>query len=106
MMTVGLWFTAWTPYLTIAWAGILTDGARLTPLATIWGSVFAKASACYNPLIYAISHPKYRAALFKKFPSLACTAEPEYAGDNRSEMSSTTAISDATSEKQEKTSEA
>ncbi|CAG7722977.1 unnamed protein product, partial [Allacma fusca] len=38
----------------------------------IWGSVFAKANAIYNPIVYGISHPKYRAALQKKFPSLSC----------------------------------
>ncbi|RWS24862.1 ocellar opsin-like protein [Leptotrombidium deliense] len=107
MMTVGLWFLAWTPYLTIAWTGILTNGDYLTPLATIWGAVFAKAAACYNPIVYAISHPKYKQALYKKFPSLVCgTVEKEYTGDTRSEMSVTTAISDQSSIKSDKTSEA
>jgi r-opsin len=91
MTTVSLWFVAWTPYLTIAWMGILTNGDNLTPLATIWGSVFAKASACYNPIVYGISHPKYRQALLTKFPSVACASEPTSSGDDsKSEMSVTT----------------
>ncbi|NP_001164379.1 long wavelength sensitive opsin 1 [Nasonia vitripennis] len=74
LMTISLWFMAWTPYLVINWAGIF-DLARLTPLFTIWGSVFAKANAVYNPIVYGISHPKYRAALFARFPSLACAGD-------------------------------
>ena len=78
-MTISLWFMAWTPYLVINFTGVL-DGAPLTPLATIWGSLFAKANAVYNPIVYGISHPKYRAELYKKFPSLACQASPDESG--------------------------
>lgn len=70
-MTIGLWFFAWTPYLVINYAGIF-ETAKISPLFTIWGSVFAKANAVYNPIVYGISHPKYRAALEKRFPSLGC----------------------------------
>lgn len=71
LMTISLWFMAWTPYLVINFTGVF-ETAPISPLATIWGSLFAKANAVYNPIIYGISHPKYRAALFQKFPSLAC----------------------------------
>lgn len=71
LMTIALWFFAWTPYLVINYAGIF-ETATISPLFTIWGSVFAKANAVYNPIVYGISHPKYRAALQKRFPSLAC----------------------------------
>lgn len=64
-------FMAWTPYLVINFGSIL-DLAKITPLGSIWGSVFAKANSIYNPVVYGISHPKYRAALIKTFPSLAC----------------------------------
>ncbi|XP_014229778.1 rhodopsin, long-wavelength-like [Trichogramma pretiosum] len=79
LMTISLWFMAWTPYLVINWAGIF-ELARLTPLFTIWGSVFAKANSVYNPIVYGISHPKYRAALFAKFPSLACAGDAPAGG--------------------------
>ncbi|XP_055611000.1 opsin-1-like [Uranotaenia lowii] len=71
LVTISLWFMAWTPYLVINFTGIF-DAAPITPLATIWGSLFAKANAVYNPIVYGISHPKYRAALYKTFPSLSC----------------------------------
>ncbi|XP_008480124.1 rhodopsin-like [Diaphorina citri] len=71
LMTISLWFLAWTPYLVINFGGIL-EMVEINPLITIWGSVFAKANAVYNPIVYAISHPKFRQALDKKFPSLVC----------------------------------
>ncbi|KAK4296001.1 hypothetical protein Pmani_031468 [Petrolisthes manimaculis] len=85
LMTVSLWFMAWTPYLIINFAGMINK-ASVTPLFSIWGSVFAKANAVYNPIVYAISHPKYRAALEKKLPCLACATDGR---DNHSEVVST-----------------
>lgn len=75
LMTISLWFMAWTPYLVINYSGMFSL-VKISPLFTIWGSLFAKANAVYNPIVYGISHPKYRAALFEKFPSLACASPP------------------------------
>uniref|UniRef100_A0A481C5Y5 Melanopsin isoform 1 n=1 Tax=Sus scrofa TaxID=9823 RepID=A0A481C5Y5_PIG len=74
LTTVSLWFIAWTPYFLINMAGLLHK-PMVTPLFSIWGSVFAKANAVYNPIVYAISHPKYRAAMEKKLPCLSCATE-------------------------------
>jgi r-opsin len=52
-MTISLWFMAWTPYLVINYVGIF-NGASISPLFTIWGSLFAKANAIYNPIVYGI----------------------------------------------------
>ncbi|XP_023940138.1 opsin-1 [Bicyclus anynana] len=87
LMTISLWFMAWTPYLVINYAGIF-ETMTISPLVTIWGSVFAKANAVYNPIVYGISHPKYRAALYARFPGLACQAAAE---DNGSVASAATA---------------
>nr|ANN11841.1 long wavelength sensitive opsin 2 [Steraspis amplipennis]APY20665.1 long wavelength sensitive opsin 2 [Steraspis amplipennis] len=88
LMTIALWFFAWTPYLVTNYTGIL-ETANISPLATIWCSLFAKANAVYNPIVYAISHPKYKQALYKKFPSLAC-ATP--ADDTTSTASGVTSV--------------
>jgi r-opsin len=93
LMTISLWFMAWTPYLIINFAGIF-DLAHLTPLATIWGSLFAKANAIYNPIVYGISHPKYRAALLKTFPSLACGSDDHHSVDDKSTVSGVTTVTD------------
>nr|ALB34912.1 LW opsin [Phausis reticulata] len=92
LMTISLWFLAWTPYLVTNYAGIF-DGSKISPLATIWSSLFAKANAVYNPIVYGISHPKYRQALQKKFPSLVCSSEADDA------VSQTTAATGASEEK-------
>lgn len=49
---------AWTPYLVINYLGIF-EGMEITPLFTIWGAVFAKTNACYNPIVYAIRSVKH-----------------------------------------------
>nr|AAT91644.1 long wavelength-sensitive rhodopsin [Apodemia mormo] len=89
LMTISLWFMAWTPYLVINFTGVF-ETAKITPLFTIWGSVFAKANTIYNPIVYGISHPKYRAALYARFPSLACQPSPDESGSVAS--SATTAV--------------
>ncbi|ROT69173.1 rhodopsin [Penaeus vannamei] len=60
------------------------------------GAPSSKANAVYNPIVYAISHPKYRAALEKKLPCLACATEGR---DGGSDAGSTTTAE--TSEKTE-----
>nr|BAQ54866.1 opsin, long-wavelength sensitive type [Anax parthenope] len=91
LMIISLWTMAWTPYFIINCIGIF-ETATISPLATIWGSVFAKASACYNPIVYGISHPKYRAALNEKLPFLVCgsTEAPIQPGDAQSQASTDT----------------
>jgi hypothetical protein len=54
-MTISLWFMAWTPYLVINYTGVF-ESAPISPLATIWGSLFAKANAVYNPIVYGIRY--------------------------------------------------
>ncbi|KAG7200523.1 hypothetical protein KM043_001087 [Ampulex compressa] len=94
LMTISLWFMAWTPYLIINWSGIFNT-MKISPLTTIWGSLFAKANAVYNPIVYGISHPKYRAALFQRFPSLACAPEPAPPGaDATSTVSGVTTVAE------------
>uniref|UniRef100_A0A182K286 G-protein coupled receptors family 1 profile domain-containing protein n=1 Tax=Anopheles christyi TaxID=43041 RepID=A0A182K286_9DIPT len=90
LVTISLWFMAWTPYTVINYTGVFKT-AQISPLATIWGSVFAKANAVYNPIVYGISHPKYRAALLRRFPSLACGDSPG-PGDDKSLASEASGI--------------
>nr|QWV42659.1 long wavelength sensitive opsin 3 [Eulasia bombylius] len=71
LVTISLWFMAWTPYLITNYIGVF-ETASITPLGSIWCSVFAKTGSVYNPIVYAISHPKYKQALHAKFPFLQC----------------------------------
>nr|APY20496.1 long wavelength sensitive opsin [Dryops sp. CRS-2017] len=93
LMTIALWFFAWTPYLITNYTGIFESG-KISPLATIWCSLFAKANAVYNPIVYGISHPKYRQALQKKFPSLACAEAPDDTASTASGVTNVTAADD------------
>ncbi len=70
------------------------EGAPISPLSTIWGSLFAKANAVYNPIVYGISHPKYRAALLKKYPALACASESEQVAQSADTQSVATAATE------------
>ncbi|XP_036384603.1 opsin 4xa [Megalops cyprinoides] len=65
---------SWAPYASvtlIAWAGYANI---LTPYSKAVPAVIAKASAIYNPFIYAIIHSKYRDTLAEKAPCLRCLA--------------------------------
>lgn len=55
-----LWFVAWTPYAIVALLGISGNEDKITPLVSMIPAVFCKASACINPYIYSITHPKFR----------------------------------------------
>uniref|UniRef100_A0A1I8Q8G8 G-protein coupled receptors family 1 profile domain-containing protein n=1 Tax=Stomoxys calcitrans TaxID=35570 RepID=A0A1I8Q8G8_STOCA len=74
LVTISLWFLAWTPYTIINYAGIF-ESMHLSPLSTICGSVFAKANAVCNPIVYGLSHPKYKQVLKEKLPCLACAKD-------------------------------
>uniref|UniRef100_A0A8C4TU26 G-protein coupled receptors family 1 profile domain-containing protein n=1 Tax=Falco tinnunculus TaxID=100819 RepID=A0A8C4TU26_FALTI len=61
---------SWSPYACvtlIAWAG---RGDTLTPYSKSVPAVIAKASAIYNPIIYAIIHPRYRKTIHNAVPCL------------------------------------
>ncbi|KAM9381790.1 melanopsin-like [Phaethornis superciliosus] len=61
---------SWSPYACvtlIAWAG---RGNTLTPYSKSVPAIIAKASAIYNPIIYAIIHPRYRKTIHNSVPCL------------------------------------
>ncbi|XP_075785730.1 melanopsin-like isoform X3 [Pelodiscus sinensis] len=61
---------SWSPYACvtlIAWAG---HANSLTPYSKSVPAVIAKASAIYNPIIYAIIHPRYRKTIRSSVPCL------------------------------------
>lgn len=60
VMNVSMWLAAWTPFAVICIIGTWGDVTKITPLVSAIPVILAKTSCAYNPLIYAISHPKYR----------------------------------------------
>ncbi|KAM6918306.1 melanopsin-like [Xenentodon cancila] len=65
-----LFVVSWSPYSIVALTATAGYAHLLTPYMNSVPAVIAKASAIHNPIIYAITHPKYRAAIGRHFPLL------------------------------------
>uniref|UniRef100_A0A3P8RNK1 Opsin 4xb n=1 Tax=Amphiprion percula TaxID=161767 RepID=A0A3P8RNK1_AMPPE len=69
-VVIVVYVLSWSPYACvtlISWAG---HSNILSPYSKAVPAIIAKASAIYNPIIYAIIHNKYRMTLAEKFPCL------------------------------------
>ncbi|KAA8592173.1 hypothetical protein FQN60_017628 [Etheostoma spectabile] len=69
-VVIVVYVLSWSPYACVAmisWAG---HANILSPYSKAVPAIIAKASAIYNPIIYAIIHNKYRTTLAEKFPCL------------------------------------
>ncbi|CAN9513162.1 unnamed protein product [Ophioblennius macclurei] len=69
-VVIVVYVLSWSPYACvtlISWAG---HANILSPYSKAVPAVIAKASAIYNPIIYAIIHNKYRMTLAEKVPCL------------------------------------
>nr|BAG80986.1 opsin [Branchinella kugenumaensis] len=84
LTNVLLWVCIWTPYAFVAVTGAFGNRQILTPLVAQLPSLICKMASCLNPLVYAISHPKYRQVLQKELPWF-CIHEPE---DKKSDATS------------------
>ena len=91
-LSVAAFLLSWTPYAVVTMMGLVfsQEDKMVTPYMAEIPVMFAKASASYNPIIYAISHPTYRAEMYKRFPWLMCCCKPEakYIRRNESESMS------------------
>lgn len=89
-----LFVCAWTPYAIVAMIGAFGNRKLLTPVATMIPAVTAKVVSCIDPFVYAISHPRYRAALEKKLPWLGIREELKEI-DAESKSNGTTATAES-----------
>lgn len=48
--------------------GLFGDQSKLTPLVSALPGLMAKTASVYNPIMFAISHPKFRLALQEVWP--------------------------------------
>ena len=60
MINISLWVIMWTPYASITMQGAWGNQETIAPLVTVLPALLAKSASVANPIIYAISHPKYR----------------------------------------------
>jgi len=65
---VTLWLCCWVPYAAITIQGVSGNYENITPLVTLLPALLAKSASCYNPFVYAISHPKFRLAITQHLP--------------------------------------
>nr|CAO02487.1 melanopsin [Nannospalax ehrenbergi] len=70
LLVIFLFVLSWAPYSTVALVAFAGYSHILTPYMNSVPAVIAKASAIHNPIIYAITHPKYRLAISQHLPCL------------------------------------
>jgi len=87
IFNVTIWLICWTPYCFVTIQGLFFDQSGLTPLTTSLPALLAKSCSTYNPMVYALGHPRYRAAM-QEHVSICCVTEPEgspnQGGDDKS----------------------
>ncbi|XP_051504908.1 melanopsin-A-like isoform X2 [Myxocyprinus asiaticus] len=70
LIVIFIYVISWSPYSTVALTAFAGYADMLTPYMNSVPAVIAKSSAIHNPIIYAITHPKYRMAIAKYIPCL------------------------------------
>jgi len=63
-----LFLFSWTPYAVVAFTCTFGRKDLVTPFVSMIPACTCKLSACVDPFVYAINHPKYRVELKKKLP--------------------------------------
>jgi len=84
IFNICLWIICWTPYTVITYQGCMGKFEGLRPLTTTLPALLAKSASVYNPIVYAIGHPKYRQAMTIHLPGF-CVHEEEAKADNASQ---------------------
>ena len=58
LTAVVLWFLTWSPYALVVMLGQFAPAGTITPVVAQIPSMMTKVTCCFNPIIYAINHPK------------------------------------------------
>ncbi|XP_065494938.1 melanopsin isoform X1 [Caloenas nicobarica] len=70
LIVILFYVVSWSPYSIVALVAFAGYSHVLTPFMNSIPAVIAKASVIHNPIIYAITHPKYRKAIATYVPCL------------------------------------
>ncbi|XP_055986482.1 melanopsin [Sorex fumeus] len=70
LLVILLFVLSWAPYSAVALLAFAGYSHVLTPYMNSVPAVIAKASAIHNPIIYALTHSKYRMAIAQYLPCL------------------------------------
>jgi len=88
---VMLWVIIWSPYAMVVIIACFGNKAVITPMVSQIPSFMAKSACCINPVVFAVSHPKYRIALAKEVPCLGIGDKPSIPKDQGNESLQTKA---------------
>lgn len=88
ILNITLWIFAWTPFTAISMLGTWASPSYITALVSEIPILCAKTSAVYNPIIYALSHPKYRECLKEVCPWMCIVIDKKKAGKNTNDSTS------------------
>ena len=67
---VFIWAISWTPYAVIVMTACFGNRSLITPVVTQIPAFILKFACCFNPIVFAASHPLYRQVLSQKIPCL------------------------------------
>jgi len=83
LTNVTLWLVCWVPYAYIVIQGVFFDQRGITPIASMLPALICKTASGYNPIVYAINHPRFRLAMTKSFPGFCIhEKDTESSADN------------------------
>jgi len=85
IVIVSQFILSWSPYAIVALLAQFGPLEWVTPYAAQLPVMFAKASAIHNPMIYSVSHPKFREAISATFPWVltCCQYDEKEAEDDK-----------------------
>ena len=58
VMNMVIWLAIWGPYATIVALGMWGGRNMITPTNSQVPACMAKISSCFNPIVFALSHPR------------------------------------------------
>lgn len=63
LLVICMWFVAWTPYSVVALLGIAGRSDLIRPASSMIPALFAKSASCVDPLVYAVTHPRFKSEI-------------------------------------------
>ena len=88
IVNVTMWIVSWTPFTALTMVGTWYDSSYVTALMSEVPIVCAKTSAVFNPIIYALSHPKFRDCLKELYPWLCIVVDKKKGHRNNGDSKS------------------
>ena len=58
VMNMVIWLAIWAPYASVVIIALFWDKHMITPTNSQIPACQAKISSCFNPIVFALSHPK------------------------------------------------